>query len=57
MPDSLLVTLDDRPLKTPSGRRLALPPSKRLLAALVANEWEVQETMIKLHTLPLVMIQ
>ena len=53
-PDSLLVTLDDRPLKTPSGRQLALPPSKRLLAALVANEWEVQETTIKLHTLPLV---
>lgn len=53
-PDLFLITLDGRPLKTPSGKRLTLPPSKRLLAALVANEWEVQETMIKPHALPLV---
>lgn len=52
--DILFVTLDGRPLKTPSGQQLALPPSKRLLAALVANEWEIQETMIKPHALPLV---
>jgi chaperone required for assembly of F1-ATPase len=54
LPDSLLVTLDGRPLKTPSGKRFELPASKRLLAALVANEWEIQETVIKPHVLPLV---
>ena len=52
--DSLLVTLDGRPLKTPSGKPLGLPPSKRKLAALVANEREIRETMIKPHNLPLV---
>ena len=53
-PDSLLVTLDFQPLKTLPGMRLMLPPSKRLLTALVANEWDIPETMIKAHALPLV---
>jgi ATP synthase mitochondrial F1 complex assembly factor 2 len=50
----LEVTLDGRPLKTPSGNKLRLPPQKKMLATLIANEWDIQETILKPHTLPLV---
>jgi ATP synthase F1 complex assembly factor 2 len=46
--------LDGRPLKTPSGNKLRLPPQKKMLATLIANEWDVQDTVLKPHTLPLV---
>lgn len=48
------VTLDNRPLKTPSGNTLLLPEDKKLLATLVAHEWETQETLLKPHALPMV---
>ena len=48
------VTLDKRPLKTPSGKRLIIPPEKRLVAALIASEWENQQTLLKPHALPMV---
>ncbi|KAI0713433.1 ATP12-domain-containing protein [Earliella scabrosa] len=47
------VTLDRRPLKTPSGKRLIIPPEKRLVAALIASEWENQQTVLKPHALPM----
>lgn len=46
--------LDKRPLKTPSGHTLLLPENKRLVATLIANEWENQETLLKPHALPMV---
>ncbi|KAI0373317.1 ATP12-domain-containing protein [Pilatotrama ljubarskyi] len=48
-----VVTLDKRPLKTPGGKALIIPPEKRLVAALVASEWENQETVLKPHALPM----
>lgn len=48
------VALDGRSLKTPEGNKLRLPPQKKLFAALVANEWDVQDKLLKPHTLPLV---
>ncbi|KAI8998991.1 ATP12-domain-containing protein [Trametes punicea] len=50
------VTLDKRPLKTPGGKPLIIPPEKRLVAALVASEWENQETVLKPHALPMTSI-
>ena len=51
--NSSLVTPDGQLLKTLSGMRLTLPPSKQLLTALVAHEWEILETMIEARALPL----
>lgn len=52
--DFYTVLLDNRALKTPSGNTLLLPPQKSLVAALVAAEWESQETLLKHHALPMV---
>jgi ATP synthase F1 complex assembly factor 2 len=52
--DSLIVTLDKRPLKTPSGNTLLLPSKKTLLASLIAAEWDHQVTLLKPHALPVV---
>lgn len=52
--ESFAITLDKRPLKTPSGKTLLIPQKKTLLAALIASEWENQETLLKPHALPLV---
>ncbi|EPQ58611.1 ATP12-domain-containing protein [Gloeophyllum trabeum ATCC 11539] len=49
----LAVTLDKRALKTPSGNPLVLPKNKSLVATLIANEWENQETVLKSHALPM----
>jgi len=54
--DAFTVTLDKRPLKTPTGNTLLLPQSKALLATLIAHEWETQETLLKPHALPVVCI-
>ncbi|KAG1877812.1 ATP12-domain-containing protein [Suillus subalutaceus] len=54
--DGLTVTLDMRALKTPSGNTLLLPRNKRLVATLIANEWENQETLLKPHALPMTSI-
>lgn len=47
--DVFAVTLDERPLRTPAGKHLLLPKEKRLVATLIASEWEYQETLIKQH--------
>ena len=52
--DSLAITLDSRPLKTPAGRPLSLPRSKRLAATLIVAEWENQRNVLKSHALPMV---
>jgi ATP synthase F1 complex assembly factor 2 len=49
-----LVTLDHRNLRTPGGTKLVVPKGQRLLATLIANEWENQDTVLKQHALPLV---
>jgi len=54
--DLLTVTLDNRPLKTPSGNTLLLPQSKSLLASLIAAEWDHQATLLKPHALPITSI-
>lgn len=53
-PEHLQVTLDHRNLKTPAGTKLAVPKDRRLLAILIANEWENQDEVLKQHTLPMV---
>lgn len=52
--DDIAVTLDKMALKTPEGNILLLPAHKKLVATLVASEWEHQETVIKHHALPVV---
>lgn len=52
--DVLAVTLDKRPLKTPSGNELLIPQDKKLVATLIASEWENQLTLLKPHALPMV---
>ncbi|KAH8117505.1 ATP12-domain-containing protein [Phellopilus nigrolimitatus] len=51
------VGIDTRPgvraLKTPSGNVLVVPHEKRLVATLIANEWENQEKVLKAHALPM----
>ncbi|PPQ81207.1 hypothetical protein CVT25_015731 [Psilocybe cyanescens] len=54
--ESLVVTLDKRALKTPSGQTLYLPLNKTLPAALVAAEWDHQEILLKPHALPMTSI-
>ena len=49
-----LVTLDHRNLKTPAGTKLVIPKDRRLLAVLIANEWENQDEVLKQHALPTV---
>ncbi|GMK57886.1 hypothetical protein CspeluHIS016_0407200 [Cutaneotrichosporon spelunceum] len=52
-PEGFLVTLDKRALKSPAGTKLVLPKDRRLLATLIANEWENQDKVLKQHALPL----
>ncbi|KAG8691839.1 ATP synthase complex assembly protein atp12 [Ceratobasidium sp. 423] len=52
----LTVTLDKRALRTPEGAKLEIPNSRRLLASLIAIEWENQEKLIKPHALPITSI-
>jgi len=53
-PDGVAVKLDQRTLRTPSGKPLLLPKSKAMLATLIAHEWDVQERTMKHHALPMV---
>ncbi|KAJ2457130.1 chaperone [Coemansia sp. RSA 2337] len=48
-----VVTLDNRPIKTPNGTAVELAPSQKLLAWLIAGEWETQSEFIGAHSLPL----
>jgi len=52
-PGHFTITLDKRVLKTPEKNLLTIPSTKKLLAALVVNEWENQDHIIKHHALPL----
>ncbi|TFY77095.1 hypothetical protein EWM64_g6916 [Hericium alpestre] len=52
----LAITLDGRPLKTPSGNQLLLPNRKVLAATLIAKEWEDQQVVLKAHALPMTSI-
>lgn len=47
------VQLDLRNLKTPNGNQILLPKSKRVLATLIAREWDEQRKVLKQHSLPL----
>lgn len=51
--DHLLIRLDGRSLKTPSGAVLAIPTDRSLLATLIAKEWSEQESILHTHSLPL----
>lgn len=51
--DHLLIRLDGRSLKTPSGAVLAIPTDRSLLASLIAREWSEQESILHTHSLPL----
>ncbi|KJA18613.1 hypothetical protein HYPSUDRAFT_45164 [Hypholoma sublateritium FD-334 SS-4] len=51
--NALVVTLDNRALKTPSGKILQLPLNKSLPASLIATEWDNQEVVLKPHALPM----
>lgn len=48
------VLLDKRILKTPSGKKLALPAEKRAAALVIAHEWDRQNKLLKPHSLPMV---
>jgi ATP synthase F1 complex assembly factor 2 len=52
-PGTYWITLDGRPLRTPSGARLAVPENKKILALLIANEWENQKEALKAPGLPM----
>lgn len=49
-----VVTLDKKPLKTPSAAVLQIPGNKKTLATLIAAEWsQVSSASIRQHQLPL----
>ncbi|CAG8445330.1 1116_t:CDS:10 [Funneliformis mosseae] len=50
------ILLDKRSLKTPGGSKLSIPYSKKILAYLIAGEWESQNHLLKQHSLPMVTI-
>src|SRR5882757_2414912 len=49
--DGLAITLDDKPVRTPSGRRLVAPT--REIADAMAAEWNAQKEIIDPLTMPL----
>ena len=50
-PDGFVVTLDDKPIRTPSGKALIAP--NRQIAEAVAGEWQAQQDFIDPLTMPL----
>jgi len=50
-PDGFVITLDDKPVRTPSGRALAAP--NREIADSIVAEWDGQQQTIDPLTLPL----
>lgn len=50
----LVVQLDSRSLRTPSGSPLQIPYDRPLLASLIAKEWDEQDRVLQAHALPLV---
>jgi chaperone required for assembly of F1-ATPase len=50
-PDGFAVTLDDKPIRTPSGRQLVVPV--REIAEAIVAEWEAQKEFIDPLTMPM----
>src|SRR6202049_4265487 len=50
-PDGLAITLDDKPVRTPSGRTLVAPT--REIADAIVTEWDSQKEFIDPLTMPL----
>ena len=50
-PDGFAVTLDDKPIRTPSGRQVVAPV--RAIAEAVATEWDAQQELIEPLTMPM----
>ncbi len=50
-PDGFVVTLDDKPIRTPSGQALVAP--NRQIAEAIAGEWQAQQEFIDPLTMPL----
>ena len=50
-PDGFAITLDDKPVRTPSGRVLVAPT--REIADAMAGEWDAQQEIIDPLTMPL----
>src|SRR5258708_39057938 len=50
-PDGLAITLDDKSVRTPSGRPLVAPT--REIAAAIVTEWDSQKEFIDPLTMPL----
>jgi ATP synthase F1 complex assembly factor 2 len=55
-PAHLVIRLDGRSLKTPSGVLLAVPTNRPLLASLIAREWAEQDKVLHQHSLPMTSI-
>ena len=49
--DGFAITLDDKPIRTPSGRQVVVPV--RAIADAIAAEWEAQQEFIDPLTMPL----
>ena len=49
--DGFAITLDGKPIRTPSGRQLAVPT--RDIADAIMTEWEAQQETINPLTMPL----
>jgi chaperone required for assembly of F1-ATPase len=50
-PDGFAITLDDKPIRTPSGRQVVAPV--REIADAIAAEWEAQPELIDPLTMPI----
>src|SRR5256885_10861220 len=50
-PDRFAITLDDKPIRTPSGRSMVAP--RRGIADPVVAEWDAQQGIIDPMTMPL----
>ena len=49
--DGFVITLDDRPIRTPSGRQVVVPV--RVIADAIVAEWEAQKEFIDPLTMPM----
>src|SRR5882757_4468791 len=49
--DGFVVTLDDRPIRTPSGRQVVAPV--REIADAISAEWDAQQEIIDPLTMPM----
>ncbi|KAJ3073238.1 ATP synthase complex assembly protein atp12 [Podochytrium sp. JEL0797] len=54
--DGFRIKLDGKPLKNPEGTVIVIPKENRILATMVAGEWEEQERLLKSSSLPMTSI-